>query len=252
MSTIDENPSFIGDDIGFVKSLLNRLLQRRRSLVPWPLTPQETPLLWWPSESYDLLHKLKLLGNYDQAFESRYSILLDLPPSGSSGFSELIIMATSGMPVFDKPIKGLSGDGFKPTATGVVAEKFDDWFRKARVIHSWNLIAENVLESMTTETRSWRQLRKAFPEMYDLLAKIEEDPNSSWKHSFGGRRVMILLQHFKRQGHAGAHDTLPDELKQIIRERKAPLIAVLKQALEIPPSKEGLLDDGIFQKTWFQ
>lgn len=251
MSDVEFNPSFIGGDRSFVLAHLKRLLERRRSLVPWPLTKQETPLLWWPDKSYDLLHELKLLGNYDKAFEYDYSISLEIPPSGATGFSQLSVMSMEGVPVFNNRNSGSLKGSFNFTATGVVASKFNDWFQKARVIHSWNLIAEDVLSDMTSETRSWGQLRKAFPEMYDSLADIQM-PNDAWKYSNSALRVTSLLKLFRDRGHAGAHDTLSNELKQKIRLRKAPLIAVLKQALSISSSVESYLDDGIFKKTWFE
>ena len=154
------------------------------------------------------------------------------------------------MPIFNKA-PGRSISCFNLVPTGEVAEKFDDWFLKDRVIHAWNLIAEDLLKRITAEVSSWGQLRKAFPEMYDLLAEVSLGTTSSFSVPAQTQRVSYLLEYFKEHGHQGAHDRLSDELKHDIHKRKGPLIAMLKQALSISRDAEGKLDASPFTKTWF-
>jgi len=216
------------------------------------LTVEETSLLWWPSDSHKLLNRLEALGGFDKAFISTSSVNILIPLPNPGDFSTLNIHSTDNMPIFDR-VPGNTSSSFDLITTGEVAKKFDVWFQRARVIHAWNEITQEILDYIMASSASWGQIRKAFPEMYDLLADADTGDHESWRYGTSDARVVALLKYFKNQGHAGAHDKLPGDLKATIRSRKGPMIEVMKQALSLSSiiAMSGVLDASPFKKTWF-
>lgn len=257
MTNINENPAINQTDNTHISRLLETLLSRRRSLVPWLLNRDETALLWWPEKSYTHLLHLKEHGGFDGAFSQDTVVSCMVPCVGHSGFMKLNIHGKE-LPNYEiMNIAPMTNNmSYYTYQQGNRAEStFLDWLRRAQIIHAWNLSAYKLLNNILEQVTSFGQLRKALPDMFDYLAQesilltISGRKNSYKWDSV--TRVQTMLNRYREHGHAGARDTLDHDLKLRIQKVGPPILAALQQATAIPPDQAGQLDASEFRKTWF-
>jgi hypothetical protein len=241
MSNESVGPLMPGDKSGLIDHLTT-LLQHRRCLAPWPLSWRETHLLWWPEPMYEKLMKLRDDGGYHETFPDSHNLVLTV---GVNKRTPPLNIDHRGMVSYNNNYtdrsKGLLISG-TPSC-----EKFVGWYQKASIIHAWDQRIIKLLRDMMNDCKTWAQLHKTFPEMFQLM--------NDWagiRHRYGtGNSHPTKLAEEAMNDPSRARTETSAGVRDDLKKLSSGVIAVLKQAHAQNPDMRGKLDHSKFCDTWF-
>jgi len=228
-------------------------LGRRRQMVPWPLDPETTQLLWWPPDKWNTLRKMGADGFEPDNHSG--SIRLEIPGRKSISLlrtirPELLFPNTSCY-AYPRTVKLL------PDSPGY--EAYTKWADGAFKIDLVNREIMSAWDEVVGVATSWLQIFKAFPESMKILVGAIDgylaSVNTNWyekKHSLTVtskmREVWAIVQTLDPE-RSRAH-SLPADIIETLKTVR-PLAAVTcAHAALLKAEMSGLLDDSQLGKTW--
>jgi hypothetical protein len=227
-------------------------LERRHQMLPWPLSHEETHMLWWPQDQWDTLHSMTAAG----CIPTNYKTVVTL----YQGSVNVHLRHTSpGLLRASRPVPVAHSTRIKTDAPGY--EEFIAWCHKAEAVareHCLVLVAWNEL---LDEATSWRQLYKAFPEAFEILVgagkAMVAHTSSTWENRDLHAHVVPKLQDAwdLLQGTsaiASRAAIMPCELLDMLDKARPEAARLCAQAALFDPSHSGEIDTTPFAKTWVE
>lgn len=219
-----------------IRDGLWNLLNRRRTQVPWVLNDRNTHLLCWPVQALDLYQELELRNRSGPYAKTRVRMLT------TPMFKREIALRHSGnaLPSYrsSKPLEpGLKED---PTAW----DEFEDWIHRAHVVQGWNDIMVEHINAALDASKTRLQFRACSPELYDALFS---DP-SQWDRVTARDGELFGLVGTKVRAGSNPFDR---ETRMRVAHKLPVLLEIVRQAWAVPSQLSGCLDEGPYQRTWF-
>lgn len=244
------NMSIADGDRTLVYEAIRNLLNRRRQMVPWPFSLDETEQLYLPRAVWELKQNLgsgvQPTGDYTTLLFTFNKQCVRVPGILRDQAPVLTIHRAGPLLCSQKDVVW----DVLPSSPSYA--RFREWAANAAKIQLTNELVFDTTNKAFKKMTTFRQFYKALPETFNAVIHYSDAlTKARHYHSYSraASKLRSIATELRAEGASGARN-LPEEVAEAVRQHKAVIEMVMASSMLLPICDD--MGNGPFRSTWWR